>query len=307
MTVVENGDQFEVSRTNMVEVGDLRDPQAREKAARLTAQGKPIGLYNVAVSAILGDGSNPAFVESVSRIKGEKRGQRPLAACLTTEQFVELLDPTKISSELHDKFFNARDLASRTGSLCFFRGPITKQAAVRLPQSMVSEIDGVSVIQNWDAAGHQPTNLLLAKMRAEGVEYPAITSMNESGNPEIVDQHEAVVFSQDHGLPMFLSDEKTNPKVTGSYTILELNPSGLKLLREGNIPSAMLSILLDAPIDTEGATTAKSANPLTLPEGELDAFKTVDPKIGRIAILSALNKKPFPNISTLLENSPKRK
>jgi len=309
MTISEHGGHIkgpaEVLRTNMVDVGELRDSAARGRATELAVQGKPVGLYNVAVSAILGDGKNRAFVDAVATIKGEKRGQRPLAACLPTERFVEILDPEKISESLHAKFLDARDLAARTGSLCFFRAPITEVAAETLPPSMVSRLDGVPVIQNWDATGHQPTNLLLAQMRNAGIEYPAITSMNVSGQPEIVDQHEAIQFSQEHGLPIFLTDEKTNPHVVGSYTILELNQSGLKLLRAGNIPVDMLRIVLDTPINTDGSTQAKSAIPLSIPDEEMDELKTLDPKTARIAILSALRDEPFPNLDKVLGRDQK--
>ncbi len=295
MTSAEVG-KLEPGSSTLVEVRALRDAASRERAADLAIQGLPIGLYNVAVCAILGDGSNSEFVNAVPVIKGENRGQRPLGACLPTSEFVQLLDSTKIPSVLHDTFMNADELLNRTGSLCFIRGPITEKAAAMLPASMVSRIDGTPVIQNWDAVGHQPTNLLLAQMRKAGIRYPAITSMNISGAPEIIDQVEAINFSGEHGIPLFLTDDETNRAVQGSYTILGITDTGVKLIREGNLPGHMFNILLGTDIDTSDFTTAKSVQPLSLPSS---SFEGLDPRMVRMVILSSLKELPFPKIQKI--------
>lgn len=268
------------------EVGSLRNPIDRKKAAVLISQGKPIGAFNRGVCAIWGDGSSPAFTESVSEIKGEKRGHRPLAASLTTKEFVSLLDPNKIPPELHSTFFDADELAARTGSLCFFRGPITEAAAIKIPNSMVSRVDGVPVIQNWDSRGHRPTSALLRTVRNLGVRFPAVTSMNMSGEPEITDQGEGVKFAEEANIPFFLLDPDDQKKAVGSYTIIDVAAEGLRLIREGNIPSELLVELLGTSIDRSNSTTARSIQPLMFPA---DRIRGVNPRLARVAILSSLS------------------
>jgi hypothetical protein len=275
--------------SHKTEVASLRSPYARQKAADLAKEGQPIGSYNRGVCAIWGDGANPEFPATVAKIKGELRGNRPLAASLSTERFVEMLDLSKVPPSLHDTFLNAKKLADATGSLCFFRAPITDAAARTLPPSMVSEIDGVKIIQNWDAKGHRPTHKLLRAFEHEGIEFPAVTSMNVSGEPEITSQQQGIEFSQVRGIPMFLEDPKDPHRAVGSYTILGLSDSGLQLVREGNIPSEVIQKLLGVEIDTSDHTVAKSMKPLSFDSTRLEG---VDPRFARIAILSSLQDRP---------------
>ena len=76
-----------VERSEMLhqptEVASVWEPQAREHAASLVLRGEPVGTYNRGVCAIWGDGANPLFPAKVAQIKGEKRGERPLAAKFT--------------------------------------------------------------------------------------------------------------------------------------------------------------------------------------------------------------------------------
>src|SRR6266704_1102788 len=133
------------------QVASVWEQAAREKAAVFVQQGEAIGTYNRGVCAIWGDGDNPRFPGRVAQIKGEKRGERPLAASLRTRTFVEMLDPAKISSDLHDLFLKADDLAARTSSLCFLRAPITEAAAASIPASLISRLpDDTPILQNWD-------------------------------------------------------------------------------------------------------------------------------------------------------------
>src|SRR5437660_3809379 len=93
------------------EVSSVWEPQAQEHAASLVLKGEAIGTYNRGVCAIWGDGGNPSFPARVAQIKGEKRGERPLAASLRTSTFVDMIDPNKISPDLHDLFLKADELA----------------------------------------------------------------------------------------------------------------------------------------------------------------------------------------------------
>jgi len=82
-----------MERSEMVpqstEIASVWEPLAREHAASLVLRGEPVGNYNRGVCAIWGDGENPLFPAKVAQIKGEKRGERPLAASLRTRTFLQ--------------------------------------------------------------------------------------------------------------------------------------------------------------------------------------------------------------------------
>lgn len=271
------------------EVASLRNPYARTKAAELAVNGKPIGSYNRGVCAIWGNAADPEFLSAIARIKGDERLNRPMAASLPTERFVEMLDLDQIPSSLRETFVNAKALARTTGSLCFFRAPITKVAARSLPPSLISYVDGLPIIQNWDPVGHRPTHKLLRAFAHNDIEWPGVTSMNVSGCPEITDQKEGEKFSREKGIPMFLEDPKDDLVAVGSYTILGLSRDGLQLVREGNIPSELLQKLLGVDIDKSSHTVAKSMKPLSFDASRLEG---VDPRIARIALLTSLRDHP---------------
>lgn len=271
------------------EIASVWEPQARRHAASLVLRGEPIGTYNRGVCAIWGDGANSLFPGKVAQIKGEKRGERPLAASLRTSTFVEMIDPEKISPNLHDLFLKADDLAARTSSLCFLRAPITEAAAAKLPPAMVSySADGVPILQNWDPEGHEPTLLLLEEIYKKGVKYPAVTSMNRSGTPELVTEETGIAFSETAGIPLFLTDPRDPKRVQGSYTIVGIHQDGLELVRDGNIPAKLIERLLGTPIDTSRAK-APSHPQIAFPE---DLLTQKHPEDGRTAILTFLSMTP---------------
>ena len=265
------------------EVASVWDTQAQELAADLVLRGEAIGTYNRGVCAIWGDGENPLFPVRVAQIKGEKRGERPLAASLRTSTFVEMIDPNKISPELHDLFLKADELAKRTSSLCFIRAPITEAAAAKIPSAMISRSsDGTPILQNWDPEGHEPTLLLLEEMYKKGVKYPAVTSMNYSGTPELVTEEEGIAFSEQAGIPLFLTDPQDPKRVQGSYTILGIHQQGVELVRDGNIPAKLIQRLLGVPIDTSHARSPSHPQAV-FPETLLTEKHPAD---GRTAILT---------------------
>ena len=278
------------------EVGSLWEPASRERAASLAAQGLPIGVYNRGVCAIWGDGANKDFVDAILQIKGEKRGERPMGASLPTSDFVTLLDPAKIPENLRSVFLVAEELASRTGSLCFIRGPVTQEAASSLPGSIVSWVEGTPIVQNWDAQGHKPTYLFLKTLMEKGVAYPAVTSMNVSGTPEIVDQDAGIAFSRAKHIPYFLTDPKDTKNVIGSYTILSIGQAGVELVRDGNIPGHVFATLLGTRIETSRTIPAKYPQPTLSPE----LTDGLDPREARIAILSSLHNFPEAKIQATL-------
>lgn len=271
------------------EVKSIWDAKARRKAAVLVKKGFPIGVYNRGVCAIWGDGRNKEFIKKVAEIKGEERNSRPLAATLSTQEIVSLMDTSKIPETLLPIFSKAEELTARLGSLCFIRFPIKESAIKGLPSSIISySADGTAILQNWDPDGHNVVHLLVQEMRKHLVLFPAVTSMNISGQPEIIDQDDGIKFSREHKIPLFLYDLRDKGAVKGSYTIFSLDSKGVKLVRDGNIPAHLFAHLLEMDFDRSEAKAAKHPQldfPASLTQG-------LNPSEARIAILSYVHGYP---------------
>jgi hypothetical protein len=246
-----------------ITVASLWDPAAGQEAARLMSAGQAVGAFARGVCAILGDGANPAFVDAVVRAKGEQRRAQPLAGLLEAAALVPLLDAAKIPADLHPIFLDPVELSARLGSLCFIRLPVTEAAARQLPPLMVSRLaDGTPIIQNWDPNGHAPLRAILAAAREGGTAYPAGTSMNRSGQPEIAEQEEGQAFAAQAGMPLFLADPRDKQIARGSYTILAVTPAGVSIVREGNIPGTLFAMLLQTTLNRALEREARFAQPV---------------------------------------------
>lgn len=262
------------------------DPIAREKAAHLVAHGEPIGAYVRGVCGIWGDGGNAAFVDAVCRIKGESRKNRPLATVLSGRLVVSLVDATMIPDPLHPIFLDADALSDQLGSLCFIRLPITDEAARQMPEAIVSHTDdGTPILQNWDPTGHEAALDFVDKLLALGVYYPAITSMNISGHPEIVEQEQGIAFADSAGIPMFLVDHEDKGLVRGSYTILAVDSRGVVVVREGNIPSEVLGVILNESLNHRDAVSSKFPRPMI----DYSTIDMGDPKAIRKSLIRQLH------------------
>lgn len=239
------------------EIQSLNDPKARQKALHLIKEGEPIGIYNRGVCAIWGDGDNPEFYEHVIRIKGEKRAQRPLATTLRTSEFLQYIDINVIPEVLKPIFLDHNSLVARTGSLCFLRMPIVHEALNRFPSYVISKNEaGQFEMQNWDANGHLSTHAFIDLLLNNGVKLPAVTSMNITGSPEIVDQKEGVDFAKKARIKLFLIDEKDPGVAKGSFAIIGVNNNGLSLVRDGHFPSYVFPYLFGVALDTTNTRPA---------------------------------------------------
>lgn len=272
--------------SNSCIVDSIRESKARTKAAELVKNGYPVGIFNRGVCAIWGNGESKKFCDSVAQIKGELRKKKALAATFPTELLVQLIDSTMIPSKLHHIFLDANELSERIGSLCFVRVPVTYESAQKLPWSMVSKMkNGCYVIQNWDPAGHKPTELFIQELHSIGVKYPAVTSMNISGKPEIVDQDAGIQFARNANIPIFLKDELDTGRALGSYTIFNINRNGIELVRNGNIPWTLFHSLFGV----NKIRNMRSKSPIH-PQLDLsgEALSNLSPKEARIAIISSI-------------------
>lgn len=118
--------------------------------------------------------------------------------------------------------------------------------------------DGAYWMQTWLPTVDSPASLLVEELREEGVELWAVTSMNVSDQPEIVEQDEGIAFCGTHGIPLFLADPEDKRAVRGSFPIIGIDRGGIRLIREGHFPGYLFEYLLgDAHVDTSQPIPAK--------------------------------------------------
>jgi hypothetical protein len=95
-------------------------------------------------------------------------------------------------------------------------------------------------------------------LKRQEIELPAATSMNSSGEPELVEQEAALEFCRIHGVSIFLGDSESKRHVIGSFPIIQVDKLGIKLVREGHFPSIIFRHLLRGwQIDLNGYQPAK--------------------------------------------------
>lgn len=234
-------------------LGSLQNRKDRKLAARLLAQGEIVGIFNRGVCALWFDGANEKAVKRMWQIKGEGRVGRPIALTLGLEEFISMIDIDILPSDVRN-LINAPDFKSQVGSLCFIRAPVKTHHQKSIPKHAKSfESGGICMIQNWDPFGHDPTEEFLKKVKRLGVKHPAVTSMNITGQKEIVDQKKGEAFCKKYGIPIFLKDPNAHPQHIGSYTIFTFGKNGIRLERDGNIPAKLFKKIFGIPFDTKGA------------------------------------------------------
>ncbi len=278
-------------------VRGLVDAGAREDAAARIAAGQCVAVFVRSVWVLWLDGANPAAAAEIYRIKGEGRIGRPLAAVLPVERFAALLDPLRIAADVRPIFSDPATLTARLGALALLRAPVRPEAVAAVPSAMLSQTpDGTRWIQNCVPAGDEPSMDLARTLIARGVAFPAVTSLNRSGQPEITDRRAAEAFCRAQGIPLMLAGAGRRGPVCGSFPILEVGSAGVRVLREGHFPSYLFPHLLGGvAVQTGGAAPAKY--PVVPTHSEAAGART-DPARLRLEILARLLGHASPEVAT---------
>jgi tRNA A37 threonylcarbamoyladenosine synthetase subunit TsaC/SUA5/YrdC len=252
-----------------LEIASLWDKAALEKAAGLILAEQTIALSMGSVCAMFGKGEGNSFLSKVVAVKGEKRRTQPLAILTNCVELVSWLDLTKIAPSLHPLFLNPAELAHRLGALCFLQLPVREEIAAILPPHLFSRNEtDTPIVMALDPFGHPPLEHLTQLCHRLGLRFLAGTSLNLSGQPEIVEQPEAIDFCRRAGgISLFLAATASSPKARGSLSIISATASGLKLVRQGYLPLPVLEKLVGHPLDT--TTTRPASYPQLLLEQEL--------------------------------------
>ena len=170
------------------ETAEFGDVAGTRRAARFVADGLAIATYLDGVDTIWIDASNPAAVQKVEIIKGEKRSGMPLSTALESADLVPLLDRDRIPEPLRPIFLDPEELTARLGALAPLRLPVRRDVVHQLPTVLSTRTaDGTYWLQNWIPNGHEAGTLLVRELKKAAVAFPGGTSMNVSGRPEIAD------------------------------------------------------------------------------------------------------------------------
>lgn len=215
-------------------------------AGRRIAEGQVVAVDNDAVWALWGDAAADEFVDQVQAIKS-REPERRFGLTLPFSHVASYADYDRIHPGLHPLFTYPEDMTALLGGLAFLKLPADE---AKLHGSSFSDVVvsydrlGKPVLQNYDPTGKRNIELLVAEAIAAGANLPAATSMNASGEKEIVDHDRAAAFIGTYGLKAYI-DSRAARLGTGSYAILDITPCGFELVREGNISVDIIRRLLD--------------------------------------------------------------
>lgn len=223
----------------------IRDVRACTEAVGLLRDSEVVGSYIRGVCGLWIDGASSQAIDRVDQIKGEQRAGRPFGTTLDGLEFASMIDPNQIPPPIRSLFMDAEVLRQRLGSLCFIRIPIQEKIGAELPTRLVSRSEtGTYWLQSWIPWGCRSSELWMEALQQRGIEYPSATSMNVSGTPELVEQEAGVEFCEAHGISIFLGDPESKYEVKGSFPILQVDKSGISLIREGHFPAMLFKHLL---------------------------------------------------------------
>lgn len=243
--------------------GDFNNPEDVEFVADILRDKEAVVVDNDSVFAIVGDALTEndcdPFAQAVAYIKESSNLEKVFGSMLSTEEIVQLANPDLMSQETWEALKSSQDTLS---GLAFVRFPISREAVACLPSSVVSHdaSTGIFWMQNYDPEFKTTMKNLIDTARMQGLALPIITSLNRSGEKEIIDPFHANDHIRGMGLPV-LHDSEASRLARGSYTIFEFGPAGIILRREGNINTEIFKSILAENSIVVPADVRRSAYP----------------------------------------------
>jgi tRNA A37 threonylcarbamoyladenosine synthetase subunit TsaC/SUA5/YrdC len=255
-----------------MEICSYDDTEALAEAVDVIRAGEVVGTHFGTVFGLLVDGSHAGVADEIMSIKGAARGHKPLAVATRPGRLVELIDVASLPSDVR-RLTEEPWFGDQLAGMVAVRAPAAPDVAI--PEHLVSELDERRWVQVFDPQRMPGASDLIAALWAAGVDWVAGTSMNESGQPEIVDLEDAVDFGERHGLPLLFQPVAMH-EASGSLPIIELHPDeGLRLDRQGIIAHADLEHAVGEAIDASEAIPAHFP-PLAVPPALLDGLGPAD-------------------------------
>lgn len=230
--------------------GDFSAITDLEKAVALMKEGVPLAIDNDAVWGIWGDACNESFVETVLRIKN-RPPDRTFGLTAPFETVLPMVDMGRLHPDARPLFADSSGLLIKEllGAIVFVRfpGDYAKIKESGLPATVVSYEDqtNLPVLQTYDPVGKNNLHKLLELARKAGIIYPCASSLNCSGQKEIIDHDEALKFVERFDCDVaVMTDSAALHHCRGSYTIIEFNTIGIQVVRQGNIGKDIIERIL---------------------------------------------------------------
>jgi hypothetical protein len=222
-------------------------PSDRAVAADLVRSGAIIGASFASVFGLVGDGMRPALGYDMATIKGRAQLGHPLAVSVPSTRLSQLIDLAQVHPALRRWALDGPGLSSTVAARCYLRVPIRESVARTLPPHLLSHVDGVPYLQSVDPNGMSGISEFMTMLWQSGVEFPAVTSMNQIGRPGLIDFDPALRFATDAGLAAVLLGPGHRHS-RGPLSILALGPCGLSVARVGTFSADELQRTIGVPI-----------------------------------------------------------
>lgn len=212
--------------------GDFSVQEDVYQAAELIAEGAPLAVDNAFVYGVWGNGGSSEFVQAVEAAKGREPG-RTFGLSLRAEDFLTIVNHDNIHRDAWPLLEDAEVFVGRLGAMAFVRAPALPQVLEHqgVPESVISHREATPIVQNWAPDGKSNTEVLLQHAEGLGVVFPAVTSLNASGQPEITTEAEAIIFARKTHLPILTDNSADKTTFQGSFPIIELTQNGIALVR----------------------------------------------------------------------------
>lgn len=216
------------------------DAEMINGAARLICDGL-LAYENGPVYAIVGNAADPELQVRIMRAKGDQRGIEPVGCTMPFDDplLEGIYETSHITNpRLRDFLENPDQLTAFFGGVAFLRGlgDLDVKDGRQIPDAIFPQpVEGKSTFQNWSPEGNERTNLILRTAISRGA-ITAMSSLNWSSRPEIIDEATARQFASDMGLPLISRPDEDRPeRPRGSYLTYLVQEDRLSVIRLGNV------------------------------------------------------------------------
>lgn len=239
------------------QIGSLENLADIDQAVTHIKNGGIVAAQVHGVFGIWTNGIDNAALDKILAVKGETNTSRPFSTMRFSRQLAELVDLDTVHPSLQPLLRNPEQLETSIGTLVHLRVPLKDEVVERIPARLRSEQNGRQIMHNLDPSGH-PVSDFISSLNDAGIEHVALTTLNTHGAPEITQLDQAIEFCErlEGQIPLLLIDPTYgNEAVKGSMVIVDATTA--KVYREGFIPSDLVKLLLQVPLDDTKAIEAK--------------------------------------------------
>lgn len=223
------------------------------RAIDYVSRGIPLAYDNDCVGALIGDASNPQFFEGLLQAK-DRQPTRTVGLIVPFHKLSPLAHLANINESSRELLSEpgCETLEELLGALAFVRFPgdpeLVAQSDVPDCAIGIDQKSGLPLLQTWSPQGKYHVELLEQFTDHVGIRYLCATSLNRSGESEIILPADAAQFCEEKDLPMLADYDAGNTgrfKAKGSFSIVTLTNTGIEIAREGSIGNDIIAAILE--------------------------------------------------------------